>query len=397
LRILHAAQFYPPSVGGVQEVVRQISERLAARGHDVTVATTRIPGRARRDPKGVHIEEFEVKGNGAGAMWGDVSRYRRFVAEGRFDVVMSYAAQQWSTDALLDVVDDIPAARVLAPCGFSGLYQRRYRRYFARLPELLRRWDALVFHGNAYRDIEFARNAGLDGLVVIPNGADEREFAEPTGRRARFRAQYGIPAEVPVLLSVSSHTGRKGHAALLQGFGRLPREAVLVLIGNPAGRRGCARACRRRAAVLSRRSHGSHRVLLIDPPRDEVIDAYFAADIFVLASEVECSPLVLFEAAAAGLPVVTVPVGNAKEILEATRGGVVVPAGRRPDGDTRPDPAALASAISELLNQPERRQQMGARARAVWQRDYTWSTLAKRYEDLYTRLTAARRDAARRS
>jgi glycosyltransferase involved in cell wall biosynthesis len=356
----------------------------------VTVATTRLAGRARRELNGVHIEEFEVKGNGARAMRGDVSRYRRFVAEGGFDVVMSYAAQQWSTDALLDVVDDIPAARVLAPCGFSGLYQRRYRRYFARLPEQLRRWDALVFHGNAYRDIEFARNAGLDGLVVIPNGADEREFGEPAGRRARFRSQYGIPQEVPIVLSVGSHTGRKGHAALLQAFGRLPREAVLVLVGNPAGRRGCARACRRRAAMLSRSTHGSHRVLLINPPRDEVIDAYFAADIFVLASEVECSPLVLFEAAAAGLPVLTVPVGNSREILEQTGGGVAVPAGRRRDGDMRPDPATLASAMSELLDQPQRRDQMGAHARAVWQRDYTWSKLAERYEDLYMRLTAGR-------
>jgi glycosyltransferase involved in cell wall biosynthesis len=239
LRILHAAQFYPPSVGGVQEVVRQISERLASHGHDVTVATSWLPGRVHREPNGVHVKEFEVKGNGAGAMRGDVSRYRRFVAEGGFDVVMSYAAQQWSTDALLDVLDDIPAARVLAPCGFSGLYQRRYRRYFARLRDQLRRWDALVFHGSAYRDIEFARKAGLDDLVVIPNGADEREFGEPAGRAARFRSQYGIPQEVPILLSVGSHTGRKGHAALLEGFGRLPREAALAVPALASGAPPC--------------------------------------------------------------------------------------------------------------------------------------------------------------
>ena len=148
----------------------------------MTVATTRIPERGPQNLNGVRVEEFDVRGNAAVGVRGEVSRYREFVAEGAFDVVMTYAAQQWTTDALLDVVDDIPAVRVLAPCGFSGLYQRRFRRYFARLPEQMSRWDALVFHGGAYRDIEFAREAGIEQLYVIPNGADEREFARPAGR-----------------------------------------------------------------------------------------------------------------------------------------------------------------------------------------------------------------------
>ncbi len=390
LRILHATQFYSPSVGGAQEVVRQVSERLAARGHDVTVATTRHSARTQDTLNGVRIEEFDVKGNAAGRMRGEIARYRRFVVGGAFDVVMSYAAQQWTTDALLEILEDIPSVRVLAPCGFSGLYQRRYRHYFARLPERLRRWDALVFHGSAYRDIEFARQAGISELVVIPNGADELEFGESAGRRESFRSQHGIPHDVPIVLSVGSHTGRKGHGALQRAFGQLSREAVLVLIGSPAGRRGCARACRRRAGVLSRRSHGSHRVLLLDPPRDEVVDAYFAADIFACASEVECSPLVLFEAAAAGLPVVTVPVGNSEEILEWTGGGVVVPAQRRRDGDTVTDASTLASAMSNLLNQPAQLRQLGGHGRAAWRRTYTWSKVATRYEHLYTELTTAR-------
>jgi len=39
VNILHTVEFYSPSVGGAQEVVRQISELLVKRGHDVTVAT----------------------------------------------------------------------------------------------------------------------------------------------------------------------------------------------------------------------------------------------------------------------------------------------------------------------------------------------------------------------
>src|SRR3712207_4301212 len=114
LRILHAAEFYPPSVGGVQEVVRQLSERLVARGHEVSVATGAMRERSGRQINGVRVEEFDVRGNEVRGIEGaDVERYRRFVADGDFDVVMTYAAQQWSTDALLPVLEDIPARTVL--------------------------------------------------------------------------------------------------------------------------------------------------------------------------------------------------------------------------------------------------------------------------------------------
>src|SRR3954462_6732295 len=105
LRILHAVEFYAPSVGGAQEVIRQVSGRLAARGHDVTVATTHLRERRVDVIDGVRIEGFDVRGNAVRGIEGDVERYRRFVLDGGFDVVMTYAAQQWTTDALLPILE----------------------------------------------------------------------------------------------------------------------------------------------------------------------------------------------------------------------------------------------------------------------------------------------------
>ncbi len=99
----------------------------------------------------------------------------------------------------------------------------------------------------------------------------------------------------------------------------------------------------------------------------------------------------LFEAAAAGLPALSVPVGNSEEILDWLGGGLLVPAERRRDGDTRADVAALASAMAELLEDPQRLDEMGGHARAVWKQEFTWSTVASRYEELYTELMAAPR------
>jgi len=70
LRILLACEFYYPSVGGVQEVMRQLAERLVARGHSVTVATTFLAERRSREVNGVTLVEFKVSAMLYGACLG---------------------------------------------------------------------------------------------------------------------------------------------------------------------------------------------------------------------------------------------------------------------------------------------------------------------------------------
>ena len=123
MRILFACQFYAPSVGGVQEVVRQIAERLVLRGHEVTVATTSLHERGYEVLNGVQLVGFSVTGNAVEGMDGDVAGYQRFVVEGEFDVLLVYAAQQWTFDALWPVMDSIPFETVFVPCGFSNFFE----------------------------------------------------------------------------------------------------------------------------------------------------------------------------------------------------------------------------------------------------------------------------------
>src|SRR5678815_2142269 len=105
MRILFCCESYAPSIGGVQEVMRQVAERLVRRGHDLTVATSRCFERTYRELNGVHIEEFSIAGNLVNGMTGKLNAYRNFVASGHFDVVMIKAAQQWTFDALWPVLD----------------------------------------------------------------------------------------------------------------------------------------------------------------------------------------------------------------------------------------------------------------------------------------------------
>jgi L-malate glycosyltransferase len=391
MRILHTVELYDPSVGGAQEVVRQISTRLAERGHEVTVATSALTARRSDRLDGVQVKEFAISGNSVRGMRGDLDAYRSFLSDSQFDVMMGYAAQQWTVDALLDVLDRIPYPRVIAPCGFSGLHDSAYRRYFDELPARLRAFDALVFHSGCYQDIEFARRAGLERLTVIPNGADEREFGDldALDQRAReLRARLGIDEHTPLLLTVGGHTSEKGHALAIEALRRLrvPRAALAVVGNNPLGI-GCRFSCPMHAARANVLSFGRKRVLLLKLSRTDTVAAYRAADLFVFGSAVECSPLVLFEAMAAGTPFVSLDVGNAAEIARWGEGaGRVLPTEQLDRGRVGGKAADMAGAVEELLHDEGERARMGQAGRRTWEQRFTWAAIAGRYEELYAQL-----------
>ena len=384
MRILHTVEFYAPSQGGAQEVVRQVSERLVARGHDVTVATTRLARRQATTINGVKVAEFSIEEAG------EIDRYHALLCDPGFDVVMSYAAQAWPTDAAFPVLERMPAARVLAPCGFSGLFWPQLRSYFSVLPVYLRRFDLLLFHSDEYRDIAFARRHGLTNLTVVPNGAAAEEFESS---ETAFRSRHDIPDGVPLLLTVGTHTGSKGHRETIKAFqaARIGR-AVLVIAGNrPENGGGCFDNCARRARHTVWRSFGRKRVMLLDLPRADLVQAYKAADLFVFLSRIECSPIVLFEACAAGLPFIASDAGNAREIVRWTGAGQVVGGDPTPDGYMTAHVDEAARAIEQLLADRSVRQAMSQRGRAAWQERFTWDKIAAQYEAAYKQAIASRR------
>jgi glycosyltransferase involved in cell wall biosynthesis len=136
-------------------------------------------------------------------------------------------------------------------------------------------------------------------------------------------------------------------------------------------------------------------VLKVHFSREETVQAFLNADLFVFASNIEYSPLVLFEAAAAGLPFITVPVGNAEEIVRWTGAGVVCPADKDARGYTRVDPKVLAGSIQALADDVELRRQLGAAGRDAWRRTFNWQAIAKRYETVLRGACNGRRISVR--
>jgi glycosyltransferase involved in cell wall biosynthesis len=419
MKIVFCCQFYAPSVGGVQEVIRQIAERLAERGHQVTVATTKLPMRDFDSLNGVVIKEFDAKGNQVSGMTGEIEKYQVYISGGDFDVVMIYASQQWTFDALWPVLDKIRFSKVFVPCGFSSLFETGYAKYFQVLPDVLKKFDHLIFHASKYRDIDFVRKYGIETFSVIPNGASEVEFNVSID--PMFRVRHKIPEQSFLFLTVGSFTGMKGHKELINAFAKMKlpehQHATIILNGNEVhGLENNWRMVFEKLIGLIKihglfyalkqviekmigmgispqsigesinQSQANKLVLITDLPRKELTQAFMSADLFVFASNIEYSPLVLFEAAAAGTPFLTVNVGNAAEIAQWTGAGVMCPSVMDTKFYTQVDENLLAQAMTALMEQKDLLESLGASGKLNWQKYYTWGKITDQYEQLFDKL-----------
>jgi glycosyltransferase involved in cell wall biosynthesis len=390
MKILHTVEFYNPSVGGAQEVVKQLSEHLVTMGHEVTVATTKIPERKRKTINGVKIVDFDIAGNEVRGYSGkDIKKYQQFLINSKFDVIMNYAAQQWTTDLMFRVLDQIKAKKILVPCGFSGLYDPGHRTYFEKLPVVLRKYNATIYLSHDYRDIAFARKHKLRNIIVIPNGADEREFAEVnTENSALFKKRWGIKDTDKLIISVGNHTGLKGHAESIKAFQKSKlKNSTLLIIGDTNWGGGCYRKCLRSAwiynNIISKVVRSHNRIEVINLNRRDTITAFQTADLFLFLSNIECSPLVLFESAAAGVPFVASSAGNSKEIVGWTKSGLIAKSKTDKNGATSADIFHATKLMEKVLDDQNLCERMSKSGKTAWKSKFTWEKIAKEYEKTY--------------
>ena len=209
-------------------------------------------------------------------------------------------------------------------------------------------------------------------LVEIPPGVDVGGIVPlKAAERRAARTRLGLPAEGPLLTSVSRLVPRKGMDVLIAAANRLaPSYPDLVVAIAGDGRelghlRQLAAQSPVRVEVLGRVGQEDRAALL------------GAADVFVMACrnrwlglEQEGFGIVFLEAAAAGVPQVAGDSGGASEaVLDGETGLVVADPG---------NPGAVAEALRSLLADPNRRRRMGRAARFRVQESFDNEVLASR-------------------
>ena len=187
----------------------------------------------------------------------------------------------------------------------------------------------------------------------IPNGIDIERFGGSSERRTSIRKALGVEEGEFLWLAVAAFRPEKAHDNLVRAFARLPTAARLVVVGEGPLRSSVMR-------LASGLSLGDRIAYL--GGRDDVAAIMSAADAFVLCSRWEALPLVLLEAAASRLPIVTTDVGGCSEIVEHNLNGYLTP----PD-----DPHSLAEAMRLLMMLPkDELARMGAAGRRMAEETY---------------------------
>jgi glycosyltransferase involved in cell wall biosynthesis len=203
---------------------------------------------------------------------------------------------------------------------------------------------AFVVCISEYARAQLERVAGpqvRDRLDVVHCGVDVDCFA-PVARAA---------LDTTTILCVGRLVADKGQATLLDAFAALRRRGQpvrLVLVGDGDTRAALEARARELGVAV-------HVTFAGAVGQDEIGGWYARADVFCLPSFAEGVPVVLMEAMATELPVVTTPVAGIPELVEHGISGLLVEPG---------DPEALADALAALIADPQLRRRMGAAGRA---------------------------------
>jgi len=271
------------------------------------------------------------------------------------DVVHVFSASYWSF--LLGPVPAILAGRA---CGarvvlhyHSGEAEDHLTHWGALVHPWLRLVDAIVVPSEYLRDI-FARFGYR--ARVIPNVVNTTSF--------RYRDR--VPLR-PRLLSTRNLEPYYRVGTIIEAFALLAPQypqATLTIVGTgsqEAGLRRLARSLGVAPLFLGR----------VEPPAMPAI--YDREDIFVNASVVDNQPVSILEAFSAGLPVISTPTGAIADMVREGETGSIVPP---------LDAAALAKAVTVLLENPDRAVAMARRAAAELDH-HTWARVRHQWAAVY--------------
>jgi glycosyltransferase involved in cell wall biosynthesis len=204
-----------------------------------------------------------------------------------------------------------------------------------------------------------------DRVVTVHNAVHRSDH--PTAGGA-LRSDFNIPDQAPLLLSVGRLSREKGHRFLVSAVRILASRATdfhLVLVGD--GRESVRLRNQVRAEGLEERVHFAGF-------RSDVMECLAAADILVNPSSTEGLPNAVLEAFAAGTPVVATDVGGVGELVISGRTGWLV----RPD-----DPEAMAAALADALENPDRARAMAVEASRYVREVFSFERQADALMEIY--------------
>ena len=358
-RVLHTTASLHARNGGPPRTISALAEGLGRAGADVEVLALADgpPGEAiRPDPASAHTE-FVERGRG------EARRFGQAVQNAGADLVHDHGLWLPTNHAAAQAARQQRVPFVVSTRGMLEPWARQN----SRLKKTAAWWlyqrrdlaSAAALHATAPSEAAALRSAGLRApIAVVPNGVHVpsetvRPLRPPAPRRALFLSRVHPKKGLPLLLDVWAEVRPAGWELAVAG----PDED---------GHRAQLEA---QAARL-----GLDEVSFLGPIDDgKKWHLYRSADLFVLPTYSENFGVVVAEALAAGVPVLTTT-GAPWAELETHRAGWWV----------EPAPRPLAEALRAAVGLPDdERAAMGARGRALVTARYGWDGIAAQMAEVY--------------
>jgi glycosyltransferase involved in cell wall biosynthesis len=292
------ANFGPPHCGGSEQVIKNISTILIDRyGYDITIF-------------GYNYKKKEVyKGiNLCPCLKGE-----QFISQiAKLDSLMVYSDSFWGFPSIIDNFKELGCKLTVV---LVGAYYSRSNPYILKLLKKSIDKINLITHSSITPDYKFCIDNNFP-VNVIPNGVDLSEFRE---NNVNFKEKYGIKNK-RILLNIGNYFYGKGQEALSDIHDKLGGsidDFVTISISSTVQynhEQLFLNKCKRKA-------HGANIKFLRDIPREDVVSAFRASDIFLFTSRKEVAPLVILECRAAKLPYVSMDVGD----ISSHPGGILIP------------------------------------------------------------------------
>ena len=359
-KILHILA--PGEVGGLESVVRSLASAQQAQGHLVAVVAVvdreapEHPWVAAARAEGIPVYPCPIPPRAYHKERAAIARICRTLGP---EIVHTHG---YRPDVLAGgIARRLGHATVTTVHGFTGGGIRN--RFYEWLQlRAFRRFDAVVAVARPLGDRLAAAGVPRERLHVIPNAYAAP--GPPLGRDAA-RTILGVPPEGYRLGWAGRLSREKGADVLVEALGLL-RDLPIALSVLGTGREAAALAGRAAALGVSERVQWHGTV----PDAARLLPAF---DCFVLSSRTEGTPMVLFEAMAAGVPVVATAVGGVPDIVSAEEALLVPPE----------SPAALAGAIRAVYADPAAAAARARAARRRLDRDYGVAGWVERYDATY--------------
>lgn len=252
---------------------------------------------------------------------------------------------------------------------FSGYFGSFRSRLFLEIERLAARASTRLIAITAGQKREIvALGIGSEAQVVeIPLGLELGPFVDAPSRAAA-REVLGLSSDDAVVAIVARLVPIKDVGLFLRALARLSPRVTGIVVGDGEERASLEAEAAALGVATRCRFLGWRR---------DVRSVYAAADVVVLSSRNEGSPVSIIEAMAAGRAVVCTDVGGVPDVVTSGVTGILVPSG---------DAEALANAIDRLLADPAARERLGSEAqRAVYPR-YDVGRLVTDITSLYSSL-----------